>query len=85
MNYTLMVEATADDNQQQTASDIVGPITLTGGSAACEYNIAVYIPGYKECTISLVGLKFGSLMLFAKFYLPQFHIIQTDIAFQIGI
>ena len=43
MNYTLMVEATAVDNSQQTASDIVGPITLTRGSAACEYNIAVYI------------------------------------------
>ena len=43
MNYTLMVEATADDNQQQTASDIIGPITLTGGSATCEYNMVLIV------------------------------------------
>ena len=43
MSYTLIVEATAVDNPQQTASDIVGPITLTGGSATCEYNIALTV------------------------------------------
>ena len=37
ISYTLMVEATAVDNSQQTASDIVGPITLTADSATCEY------------------------------------------------
>ena len=35
MMYTLMVEATSDDNPPQYASDIVGPITLTGGSSGC--------------------------------------------------
>ena len=39
MSYTLMVEAIVVDNPQQTASDFVGPITLTGGSATCEYNM----------------------------------------------
>ena len=43
MSYTLMVEATAVDNPQQTASDIVGPITLTGAPATCEYNIALTV------------------------------------------
>ena len=39
MNYTLMVEATATETTDgvppQTASDIVGPVALTGGSAGC--------------------------------------------------
>ena len=36
MKYTLTVEATTDDNPPQSASDVVGPITLTGGSAQCK-------------------------------------------------
>ena len=40
MQYTLMVEASADeptdDVPPQTASDIVGPVTLTGGLATCK-------------------------------------------------
>ena len=31
-----MVEATTDDDPSQIASDIVGPVTLTGGSATCK-------------------------------------------------
>ena len=36
-SYTLMVEATntTGNNPTQHASDIVGPITLAGGSAGC--------------------------------------------------
>ena len=30
MSYTLIVEATSNDDPPQHASDIVGPITLTG-------------------------------------------------------
>ena len=41
MEYTLMVEATTDDDPidnvpPQTASDIVGSVTLTGGLATCK-------------------------------------------------
>ena len=39
MAYTLMVEATTDDDPPQFASDIVGPVTLTGRSATCTCNI----------------------------------------------
>ena len=39
MEYTLMVEATTDDDLPQFASDIVGPVTLTGRSATCTCNI----------------------------------------------
>ena len=35
MMYTLMVEATTDDDPPQHASDIVGPIRLAGGSSGC--------------------------------------------------
>ena len=35
MMYTLMVEATTNDDPPQFASDVVGPITLAGGSSGC--------------------------------------------------
>ena len=41
MMYTLMVEAITEGNdthRPQHASDIVGPITLTGGSEQCKCN-----------------------------------------------
>ena len=40
MMYTLMVEATniAGNNPPQYASDIVGPLILTGGSSGCTYS-----------------------------------------------
>ena len=41
MMYTLMVVADTTGNathRSQHASDIVGPITLTGGSALCKCN-----------------------------------------------
>ena len=34
MEYTLMVKANTDDDSPQFASDIAGPITLTGGTSA---------------------------------------------------
>ena len=36
MKYTLMVEATTDDDPPQYASDIVGPILLTNEPATCK-------------------------------------------------
>ena len=42
MSYTLMVEAATDDDPPQSASDVVGPVTLTGGSAQCKYNTHSY-------------------------------------------
>ena len=43
MMYTLMVQATSDDDLPQSASDVVGPITLTGGTAKCKLKcIATY-------------------------------------------
>ena len=39
MKYTLMVEATTDDDPPQCASDVVGPTSLTGGSAQCRCKI----------------------------------------------
>ena len=39
MFYTLMVEAIAEGNSThlpQYASDVVGPVTVTGGSALCK-------------------------------------------------
>ena len=39
MMYTLTVLATSVDNTLQNASDIIGPIILTSGTAQCEYNL----------------------------------------------
>ena len=39
MEYTLMVKATTDDDPPQFASDIVGPVTLTGETSAGRCNM----------------------------------------------
>ena len=41
MMYNLSVVATSNDVPPQSASDFVGPVTLTNGSAQCKCNIII--------------------------------------------
>ena len=41
MNYTLMVEATSTNDSNQNATDTVGPISLSGGSATCMFCVSI--------------------------------------------
>ena len=49
--YNLTVRATSTDDPLQTATDVAGPITLTGGSAVCKCNTQ------HQCTQSTVTEK----------------------------
>jgi len=61
MMYTLMVEAITEDYFPQHASDVAGPVTLTGGSAqrkcymhkANDYVINLLVFGIKQSGIIL--------------------------------